>query len=108
MSKKSFFDPVANAKVFGFLYLLAAFSSVLEVIAGTISLIGFIFGVFYLVTGLGLYKRKLWGVYGVGLSVIIGMTQVIISGANELSIISVAISLLLFLWFYSARDRFEK
>lgn len=108
MSKNSFLDPIANARTIAFVFFLIAFAKLLDLISGTATLFGLFYGVCCLISGIGLRKQKLWGVYCVGFLVLFELSQIIMFGFRDLSLISLAISALLFLWFYSARDRFKK
>ncbi|MGD9129438.1 MAG: hypothetical protein PVJ09_03050 [Candidatus Woesebacteria bacterium] len=108
MSKKSFFNPVSNAKALAFLFFLLAFISLLDIINGESSLLGMAMGFLYLVIGIGLRKQKLWGVYGLGVLAVVTLLAIFAFGSIPTLLASFLIAALLFFWFYSAKSKFKK
>lgn len=112
-------DPVKNAKTIAFLLIIVG---VLNTFLGLVrftdtdplsALIKLGSGILYLAVGFGLRKTKLWAVYALGISALIEFGFLIFSlvGGEELSlvsVISIAITVALFVWFYSAKGRFSK
>ena len=121
---KKLLDPVANAKTIAFLMILfgvvglLSYPSVLlhgsVIDAHPIPIIfGFLSYLASIIVGLGLRKTKLWGLY----------TFLALTGVNVLymfyyiwqgllspsgSIVTTLILVALAVWFYSAKDKFQK
>lgn len=65
-----------------------------------------------IVAGFGLFKSKLWAVYGIGLLVLVRIIT-LIWASSEVAIttgnfVVVGIYILLFIWFYSSKKDFSK
>lgn len=107
---KKFLDPVANAKTLGFLFIILG---IVDILGGTNNIISLIFGIIYLVIGFGLRKTKLWSVYVIGLFALMYTILRIyeLSQGYELTLgmlIEIIFNIGIFLWLYSAKNRFEK
>ena len=105
-----FTDPVANARTVGFLCLLIA---VVDLLGGDFSLMGIIKIALYLAVGFGLWKRKLWGLYifgGLAIYSVIFFLYLLSLGfpITITMLFDPVITVGLFAWFWSGKDRFEK
>ena len=120
--KKSFFDPAANAKSIGLIFLILGIIQLLPILSLLVNstflanpipvLLSYIPTVVLVVVSFGLRQLKLWGLYGFMALSVYQLIQAIVqfvTGAST-SLVPVILSilfLLLSVWFYSARDRFK-
>lgn len=118
---KKLFDPVANARSIGKLYLLTAIfeffmfsSSILKGTLKNLELFNNIFSLILTITiGYGLIKTKKWALYVFFISIFIGIIRTLFDYISKggvlinLSVISVVINIILVLWFFPARNRFK-
>ena len=105
-------DPVANAGTIGFLFMLMALVQVLSV-AKDFTPLAVISIVLYAVIGFGLWKKKVWALYAFGclaaLSVFVFLFNLMqVVPFLLASLVDPILTVGLFLWFWSARERFNK
>ncbi len=112
-------DPVKNAKVMGFLFIILGVLKINSLIvhAGESESIELILNacltLIPFVVGIGLFQKKLWGVYGNGLLVVLIVLEIIynyfvLATVSVGDLVSLAIYIVLFLWFWSAKQKFSK
>jgi len=120
MKKGTFLDPVANASSIGKFYILGVILNVFRfpslISKGTLKDFELIYYIFSLilsgVIGYGLIKTKKWALYAVFILMVVGLIRTLFvylpKGGTlaNISVIGVAINLVLFLWFFPARNRF--
>ncbi|TSC87587.1 MAG: hypothetical protein G01um10147_565 [Microgenomates group bacterium Gr01-1014_7] len=114
------FDPVKNAKVLGVVYLALGLIGILFNVfflglsqLSLASVISFLSTIMMMVVAFGLFKTKAWAVYTIGVLAflsIIGLVYVYITTQNigSRDIFNVGINVGIFIWFYSAINRFNK
>ncbi|OGH11209.1 hypothetical protein A3F59_06385 [Candidatus Roizmanbacteria bacterium RIFCSPHIGHO2_12_FULL_38_13] len=121
-TKKSFLDAYSNASGFGIVFLIFGLVTLLFAIVGNsfvegspknLSILSLTEGVLLLTTGYGLMKRKLMGIYSLGLLIALSIILFIYNMGQGFSITeslsyTLIIYAILFIWFYSARNSFHK
>ena len=105
-----FTDPVANASSVGFISILAGLA---QFLGDNRTSLNYLLGILYVISGYGLWKKKLWGLYAFAFITAIAVVQVVfaVSQQNMLSGITVVFTVIqaLFLaWLWKAKDRFSK
>lgn len=113
MSK--FLDPIANAKVLGFLMILGNGLNLLILIIGFSPqyIISIGYSVLGIIGGLGLRKTKLWGLYFLLGTTVLTIVQVLYSAYQGQPFVQVGlffaiVNVALVAWFFSAKSRFLK
>ena len=117
-----FLDPIENAKSIGFLLILAGVINLLTFFPRLmdpttyqqpiLTILGLIIPIGYFIVGLGLRRTNLWALHVflvlTGLSVF-GFLYYLARGGSYVigKAVGPAINVLLSLWFYSARARFQ-
>jgi hypothetical protein len=99
-----YLDPVADARVLGFLYILSGIVTTLLAIFNPANLF---FGLLNFIIGLGLVKRKIWAVFLIGVLVVsyglfLGYELVTGTSLTDSDGMGLILSSALFFWMYSA------
>lgn len=113
---KNFFNPASNTKTIGFILILLGIVGiitklpyVLTPMATQLLFLGLLQDIFYLVTGFGLRKLKLWGLYCFLASVLISdVSMFIFKQFDSFTIIVNVIFTLIIVWLFSAKKIFTK
>lgn len=106
------------AKVLGILFFIAGIISILEYISNANTtnqsalLFSIINAVIYFIVGYGLFRIKLWAVYGMAVMVLVDLYTLLHNNTIGISptfftLAPLCFHVLLFFWFYTARSKFS-
>lgn len=112
---KNFLNPTKNAKTIAFIFFILFFIEMLDVFSGSITQMGVINAICYLIVGIGLRKTKKWGIYALGILVLTQLHSLyLISQFPEYQstylknfVINSVLLGVPFVWFYKQLDKFE-
>lgn len=107
------------AKVLGILFFIAGIIAILGYLSNANTtnqsalLFNIINAVIYFIVGYGLFRNKMWGVYGVGVMVLVDLYTLLHN--NTIGIAPTFFTLgplgfhaILFFWFYTQKSKFKK
>lgn len=103
-------NPLKNASSLGFLYILGGIVSLLSAFTAGIDIFALLEAAIRIAVGIGLRKHKLWSIYAIGASAILGLISLFLSPTETtvfmVGLIFVAIDAAIFFWLFSARKSF--